>query len=158
MLQNGTKDLTEKEIEKFYEDFEALELKFPVAAIVEHTGFSKGTVSEYLSRKKPPSKNFLKRFYDKFYKGSTGNDPEYIKLLQDNDKFFKNLIQANLKSAELIQESILAHLKAIVQEDAERKAGGDRKKYEKQMAAWGKRIALNLGLPAQTGTHEPAGK
>lgn len=63
--------LTINDIEQFYNDVSALGLKFPVAAISKATGFSKGNVSDYLSRKKEPSENFVKVFYKKLYKGST---------------------------------------------------------------------------------------
>ena len=49
MLQNV-------EIERFYKDVEALGLRFPNKTLAEATGFSKGNVSEYLGRKKVPSK------------------------------------------------------------------------------------------------------
>ena len=57
-----TKDM----IIKFYSDVEALGLKFPVAALSKATGFSKGNVSDYLNRKKEPSRNFIDSFYSVF--------------------------------------------------------------------------------------------
>lgn len=70
----------------------------------------------------------------------------YLKLLEDNDKFFKNLIKTNLGTAEVVQAAILAHLKAMVQADAEEKSGGDKRKQERMLSAWNRRIAENLGL------------
>lgn len=58
--------LTKESIPKFYEDVEALGLRYPVAAISKATGYQKGTVSTYLSKKDEPSANFLTVFYEKF--------------------------------------------------------------------------------------------
>jgi hypothetical protein len=60
--------LQKAEIEQFYKDVKALDLKFPVAAISEATGQSKSNVSKYLSRKLEPSESFLKAFYERFPK------------------------------------------------------------------------------------------
>jgi hypothetical protein len=62
--------LTQAKIDQFYKDVEALGLKFPGAAIRKATGFSKGTISEYLNKVKEPSEGFLKAFYAKFPKSS----------------------------------------------------------------------------------------
>lgn len=62
--------LKRADIDAFYEDVEAIGLKFPVAAIAASTGESKGNVSKILGRKLDPSESFLKRFYDKFPKSS----------------------------------------------------------------------------------------
>jgi len=40
--------ITNEMIEQFYKDVDSLGLKFPVAAVVEKTGFSKGNVSQLL--------------------------------------------------------------------------------------------------------------
>lgn len=58
--------LTEETVSKFYEDLKSLGLKQPVAAISKATGYSKGNVSMYLSRKDEPSENFIKAFYKEF--------------------------------------------------------------------------------------------
>lgn len=52
-----------EDIERFYSDLEALWLRFPVVAISEATGYSKGQVSDYLNRKKTPSAKFIQEFY-----------------------------------------------------------------------------------------------
>lgn len=146
--------LTKDKIEGFYTDVEALRLKYPVAAISKATGEGKGNVSKYLNRKLEPSESFLNRFYEHFPKSSKNVSREieditqdrYLKLLEDNDKFFKNLIKTNLGTAEVVQAAILAHLKAMVQADAEEKSGGDKRKQERMLSAWNRRIAENLGL------------
>lgn len=58
--------LKESDIDQFYKDVDALELKFPVAAIAKATGARKGNVSDYLNKRKTPSENFIKKFYDNF--------------------------------------------------------------------------------------------
>lgn len=63
--------LQKQEIDKFYEDVERLQLRFPVAEISKQTGFGKGQVSDYLNRNKEPSGNFLTAFYKSFNKSLT---------------------------------------------------------------------------------------
>lgn len=60
--------LTDQRISTFYEDVQSLGLKRPVAAIAKETGYSKGNVSLYLSKKLPPSGKFIDRFYEVFKK------------------------------------------------------------------------------------------
>ncbi len=60
---------TDKNIEQFYKDVEALGLRFPVAAIAKETGINKSNVSRVLSREVEPSERLLKLFYEKFQKG-----------------------------------------------------------------------------------------
>jgi hypothetical protein len=62
--------ITKAEIEQFYKDVDELALKFPGSAIAKRTNFNKGIVSEYLNKKKEPSENFLRAFYNAFPKGS----------------------------------------------------------------------------------------
>lgn len=66
--------ITKEHIEKFYDDLERLALKFPVARISEKTEYSKGNVSEILSKKKEPSEEFLNRFYKEFEKVLNGTN------------------------------------------------------------------------------------
>lgn len=58
--------LTKSQIEKFYLDVESLKLKRPVARISEVVSISKGVVSEILNKKREPSENFYKKFYELF--------------------------------------------------------------------------------------------
>lgn len=78
----------------------------------------------------------------------TGDD-KYVRLLQDNDQYFKGLIKSNLETATFVQATILAHLKAMVQFDADAKSAGDKRKRERVLSAWNRRIAEGLGLTAQ---------
>jgi hypothetical protein len=58
--------LTERKIEQFYKDVNALGLKRKVAEITKATKFPKSNVSEWLSKKKEPSENFIDKFYSEF--------------------------------------------------------------------------------------------
>lgn len=51
---------------KFIEAVGSLKLRFPVADIVKKTGYQSGTVSEYLSGKKPVSEKFFKVFCEAY--------------------------------------------------------------------------------------------
>lgn len=64
--------LDKKMITKFYEDLESLKLKFPVAALVEATNYSKSSVSKVVSKKLEPSEDFISAFY-KSFKNSFNN-------------------------------------------------------------------------------------
>lgn len=91
--------LTQSTIERFYKDLNSLGLKHPVAAIEKKTGIPKSQVSKVLSKKLQPSEKFLEKFYESFQivskettveklpNGSNGD--RYLKLLEDNDRFFK---------------------------------------------------------------------
>jgi transcriptional regulator with XRE-family HTH domain len=86
--------LTQTQIDKFYKDVESLGLKRPIAAIAEKTGVNKGNVSLYLSKKKMPSENFIKKFYESF---NLVADKEKVKytvdaiLIRDLTKEIKQL-------------------------------------------------------------------
>lgn len=58
--------LTNSLIDKFYTDVDLLGLKFPVAAISQKTGLSKGLISDVLLKKKKPSEKLINAFYEKF--------------------------------------------------------------------------------------------
>lgn len=103
--------VTASEITRFYEYVAGLGLKFPVAAISKATGFSKGNVSQYLSKTLEPSENFMNAVYEKFpidfkkvpratsgEKGKGKGDPDLSLqgLIASNDK----LAQANLTLAD----------------------------------------------------------
>lgn len=78
MLQKDS-HITEADIRQFYEYVEKLGLKHPVAAISKKTKYSRGNVSEVLNRVRPPSKEFILKFYKEFPK-SSGNVPREINL------------------------------------------------------------------------------
>lgn len=127
--------ITKQEITQFYADVDKLGLKFPGAAIVEATGESKGNVSKYLNKKKQPSESFLKRFYEKFPKGSKivsretethkimdGQeeplDPRLLEVLQTISIAHKEHCEAVNKMADN-ENRILSRLPATVNADVE---------------------------------------
>lgn len=75
-----------------------------------------------------------------------GTENRYLKLLEDNDRFFKDIVKTNLETAAIVQAATLAHLKAMIHADAEEKSLGDKRKYEKVLSVWNRRIAESLGL------------
>jgi transcriptional regulator with XRE-family HTH domain len=107
--------------ERFYKDVEGLGLKFPVAAIAKATGYSKGNVSQYLSKKLPPSESFLNAFYDAFKESikkvshetpevsSNNNLTEAIlSITRSNEGLVRAntvIAEANLKLAEKVSAS-----------------------------------------------------
>lgn len=116
--------LTQKKIDQFYKDVEILGLKTPIATIAEKTGYSKGNVSTYLGKSKPPSEKFIDKFYESFNlvrqnshtppNNQGSNDNKYLLLLEENDRFFKTqyhnilvslskLIEIGKRSEELIK-------------------------------------------------------
>ena len=63
--------VTETDIQKFYDDLESMKLLRPHAVMKAASGLASGVVSEYLNRKKKPSKAFIKAFYEKVFDSST---------------------------------------------------------------------------------------
>lgn len=100
-------------IELFYRQVDELGLKFPVAAIAKATGFSKGTVSDILQRKKEPSENFIKRFSEKFSRSSTEkqDSTNIATLLQT-----QNALIQQLAAFSQTQNKILVELKDGIQD------------------------------------------
>lgn len=98
--------LTNADIDSFRTYVKTLDLKFPVAEIARGTKYSKGNVSDFIKGTKPPSENFLKVFYEKFPKGSTGNmvnEPQgHYKPQEGKDKTILNLSEANIILAKAI--------------------------------------------------------
>lgn len=142
-------------------------------AIAIDMGYGKNYISEILSPSGRPSTKFLNTLHNYVVKieGSCSENPKnatleipvmrepgesygksnadkYTKLLEDNDRFFKRIIETNLAASERIQAAILAHLQAFVQIDAARQSGGDPEKQLDVLREWGKQIAA--GLAAQT--------
>lgn len=109
--------LTEERISKFYEDVAGLGLKHPVAAISDATGYSKGNVSQYLSRKQLPSENFITAFYQAFPESSKNvsretpkgtvalvtegkTEAELMRILANLSESHKNLTAAHKEIAQ----------------------------------------------------------
>lgn len=123
--------LTKQKIEQFYRDVNGMDLKFPVAAIADATGESKGNVSKYLNKKIEPSEAFLNKFYEKFSSkkvsdgnGSTGNKTdgvtdyrdEVIQLLKEKAKFNLAEQQQELKAIAGMQAAIIELLLLLASE------------------------------------------
>jgi transcriptional regulator with XRE-family HTH domain len=58
--------ITKQDIEEFYTAINSLNIKFPGKVVAEKTGYSRGTVSDYMNRKLPPSEEFMTAFYEAF--------------------------------------------------------------------------------------------
>lgn len=161
--------LTKELIDRFYEDVEALGLKFPVAAISKATKFGKGQVSDYLKRNKEPSKNFLTAFYNAFE--SSINVPrattkpeaplpadktelldimrERIADLKQDKEWLKKQMETNLTGLVIGQKSILAHVSTVLEKDDERDAAGNKRKEQALKDETGKRIVDKISGVSQ---------
>lgn len=149
--------LTKERINKFYADLQALGLKHPVASITRATGFPKSNVSEYLSRKKEPSENFIDKFYKEFYDDSTdghsGNGQggrnnkksqkvildldvllDLLKTSQQEKKRLLDVIDFNLTSLVSTQQVILGHVKAGHKWEAKKHGKGSAQKEDAILA------------------------
>lgn len=58
--------ITKEKVDKFYRDVNSLGMRFPVAELHKATGYSKGSISDYLNKKIEPSGNFMAAFYKSF--------------------------------------------------------------------------------------------
>lgn len=107
--------LTNADIDGFYTRVNELGLKFPVAAIAKATGFSKGNISDYLKKRKQPSENFLRKFYQVFPNSST---PELEKPGLKPDDLLVQLMHKQNSLMEM-QNRILSEMKDGVQNRVE---------------------------------------
>ena len=122
--------LTKDKIERFYLDVERLGLKFPVATIAKKTEYSKGNVSQYLSKSLQPSEHFIDAFYQAFadcFKNVPREPPsqrsepeakgdylpEYIqsileqkRILEEQNQFLRRNFEVSLNSCPLISSSV----------------------------------------------------
>lgn len=167
--------LTDQRISTFYEDVQRLGLKRPVAAISKETGYSKGNVSLYLSKKLQPSGKFIDRFYEVF-KESLKNVPhltigkqtateelnnnkeegqsktlghvpaeDLIQLLKEHNEFLRRNFEFSLTGISVQAASILAYVSTSLEKDDEREAAGDKKKLQQIRTDTGKRIGEKMG-------------
>ncbi|MHA4844470.1 hypothetical protein ACX0G7_09910 [Flavitalea antarctica] len=83
--------LQKSDIDNFYADVERLKLKSPVASIAKQTGSSRGMVSEYLSGKKDPSANFIRKFYESFAHLLNPQDAPADKTVDRTERLLKVL-------------------------------------------------------------------
>lgn len=167
--------LTDQRISTFYEDVQRLGLKRPVAAISKETGYSKGNVSLYLSKKLQPSGKFIDRFYEVFKESlknvphgtigkqtapeelnnnkeagqpkSLGQVPaeELIQLLKEHNDFLRRNFELSLTGISVQAASILAYVSTSLEKDDEREAGQDEQKLRQLRIDTGKRIGEKMG-------------
>jgi hypothetical protein len=149
--------LTEADITQFYLDVAGLGLKFPVAAIAKATKLSKGNVSDYLNRRKKPSENFLKRFYEAFPK-STQKVPEITDQLKPQE--FESLLAQLIRQQNALMEKqneILAEHKEEIKDkvkNIESSLGGV---YQNQQVALTRQhVGLEVLFEALTGEQKGA--
>lgn len=147
-------------------------------AIAIDMGYGKNYISEILSPSGRPSKKFLNTLHSYVVKiegyilenpknetleipvmmrepGESygkSNVDKYTKLLEDNDRFFKRILETNLASIGQTQQAILAHVQAMVQMDAERQSGGNPEKLNRVLQEWGRQIAGSLAAQTKTDT------
>lgn len=160
--------LTKNDISKFYEYVDALGLKFPVAEIATRTGYSKGNISEVLSKSKEPSENFIKKFYEKFPKGAKDISQESIYSLVESNR---SLVESNKILAKNTEELILllkftandpgqipinveAKFSLLLELLAEVGSGKNYKSKQEAAAAFRKRIYGEQEEVAIGGTHK----
>lgn len=119
--------LTDKDIEKFYLDFESMGLTKPNATMRNATGLSSGNVSDYLNRKKKPSESFINAFYSKVFKSSInaphGTYTEQRRNLKNNStksndvpmySGYNTLGNIEVIDDENVKHRVMAHLPAEV--------------------------------------------
>lgn len=93
---------SQQEVDTFFKDLEALQLRFPVAELHRMTGYSKGNISGWL-RNKNPSENFVNKFYEstkRLKKGSTGkNESSEISSKTKGNAYTKGRFKQKMESA-----------------------------------------------------------
>lgn len=124
--------LQKADIERFYEDLKLLELRMAGASIVKATKESKGNVSAYINRKREPSENFLKRFYESFGKEITKKRGEIEQI--ENPKQEKNqpLDMAGLSITVQEHINVLIQARDFAQRMAEVESREIKKMIEEQ--------------------------
>ena len=117
----------------FYDIVENLNLTYPIAEIGKSTGFNKGYISSVLSKKRNPSKAFLKKFYEVYVDKSVDLDtdlPAYRKKLQEENAANNDVDTSVQEVGELLGEheeriikiegllqAMLPHLAASISKD-----------------------------------------
>lgn len=127
--------LHKSDIDKFYEDLKLLEFKTPVASVVEKTGYSQGTVSEYLSGRKTPSENFIKSFYEAFGKiiKEKSKDEDVINLKPEKlEEILRSQVERLIRIEATLEvyESALAGLLSGTKNDFGKRVGELRREVQ----------------------------
>jgi predicted transcriptional regulator len=77
-------------VNKFYEDLDLLELRFPVSDIAKETGFAASNISDYINKKKTPSQKFIDKFYEVFNKKiQAARDMEGVFIVREPNAEYK---------------------------------------------------------------------
>ena len=96
------KSLTQDDIDRFYTDLESIRLLKPVAELARISGLSTGNVSEYLNKKKKPSRKLIDAFY-KHYKNSI-NVPQETSAQEHEKPYLKK--RQELKNGDKADKAI----------------------------------------------------
>lgn len=107
----------------FIREVEKLKFRFPVAKIVEDTGYSSGIVSEYLANKKKVSEKFLKKFcstykldYETVLKNEEPNKQESHTTETNKQEALIEQLYGRLRDKEAIIEGLQAQIMYLSQE------------------------------------------
>lgn len=130
----------DKRLEILQNRINQYDIRFPVAVLVEKTGYDKGYISALLKGKKPISDNFWSIFDKSFPDKNAAAPPtpattlltgahvtlqDHIDLLRDyNEKLFA-LLSSNLGKLYDGQQVMIAYQKAWVDYEAEKASAGD---------------------------------
>lgn len=144
---------------------EALNLRFPIAEIVDKTGANKGNVSAYLKGAKPISENFLKTFYGKFplpvnnqhNKGNAGSEPELIHVILER---IASLTKTQNLILEQNQVQIVDGIKKIQTDITQSMIDnqGRASAIIDEIQNWSLPILKALKAPIPSGPAKPSGK
>lgn len=126
--------ITQEMIDQFYKDVDALGLRFPVAELHRKTGFSKGQISQVLSKALAPSEDLIKEFNKSFKNVHFDNYDlplgdlkvtlkDYIDLLkeqtrkaEEREKEYLDIIKGKLSTIEANSRELVDDLSALTTE------------------------------------------
>lgn len=145
----------DKRLEILQNRINQYDIRFPVAVLVEKTGYDKGYISALLKGKKPISDNFWSIFDKSFPDKNAAAPPtpattlltgahitlqDYINELKDSRDRWYSLVNSMLGHIEKDTKAVLAHQKAWVEYEAEKASGGDDDKRDEIMNKMGKLV------------------
>jgi len=116
-------------INKWLKDVKKLSLKFPSTEISEKTGYSRSNISDYLNGKRSPSRIFLQKFYDVFYKDENFQVIDNLTVMEPSTMYGNNLtkiIESKDETIAALKETIET-LKARIAELEDKLNGLDTK-------------------------------
>lgn len=120
-------------INKFLNDVKKLTLKFPASEIAEKTGYSRSNVSYFLNGKRQPSRKFIEKFYEVFYKGEEFNVLDNLSVMEPKELYQSNYSKLVDSKDELIeaQKELIKALKERIADLEERVSAIEERKNEK---------------------------